>query len=137
METICNARAWPQQCWKRLLCKRIQQCCATLRRSRKKKSFAQTFDKFQTSCNNSQQHATVLCKHTQHVTPNNVGSCCQQRCVRLHGACEMMWDCGYSVAKVLTLVFLSRNLERVSIECRKTKNQSNYFGQSKRTETIQ
>ena len=27
----CNSRAWPQQCWK---CKRIQRCCATLRRSR-------------------------------------------------------------------------------------------------------
>ena len=39
---------------------------------------AQKFDRFQTLRNNSQQHATTcnrVCKRTQHVTSNNVGSC--------------------------------------------------------------
>ena len=34
-------------------------------------------DQFQTSCNNSQQHATTcnrVCTRTKHATPNNVGS---------------------------------------------------------------
>ena len=36
------------------------------------------FDQFQTLCNNSQQHPTTcnrVCKRTQHVTFNSVGSC--------------------------------------------------------------
>ena len=39
---------------------------------------AQKFDRFQTLRNNSQQHATTcnrVCKRTQHLTSNNVGSC--------------------------------------------------------------
>ena len=41
LETMCHARAWPQQCWKSFrlqLCKRIQHCCATLQRSRYKRN---------------------------------------------------------------------------------------------------
>ena len=39
---------------------------------------AQTFDRFQTLLNNTQQNATTcyrVCKRTQHLTFNNVGSC--------------------------------------------------------------
>ena len=39
---------------------------------------AQKFDRFQTLRNNSQQHATTcnrVCKRTQHLTSNKVGSC--------------------------------------------------------------
>ena len=39
---------------------------------------AEKFDRFQTLCNNTQQHPTTcnrVCKRTQHVTSNNVGSC--------------------------------------------------------------
>ena len=39
---------------------------------------AEKFDLFQTSCNNTRQHPTTcnrVCKRTQHVTSNNVGSC--------------------------------------------------------------
>ena len=46
---------------------------------------AEKFDRFQTLRNNTQQHPTTcnrVCKRTQHVTSNNVGSCC----VCLHGA---------------------------------------------------
>ena len=69
------------------LCKRIQQliqdCCATLRRSRNKKKnvgsrLAEKFDRFPTLRNNTQQYPTTcnrMCKRTQHVTFNNVGSC--------------------------------------------------------------
>ena len=38
---------------------------------------AQTFDRFQTLCNDSQQHVTTcnrVSKRTQHVTSNNVGT---------------------------------------------------------------
>ena len=82
------------------LCKRIQQliqhCCATLRRSRNKhptllryssaimeqkkcwELLAEKFDRFPTLRNNTQQYPTTwnrMCKRTQHVTLNNVGSC--------------------------------------------------------------
>ena len=39
---------------------------------------AEKFDRFQTLCNNTQQHPTTcnrVCKRTQNVTSNNVGSC--------------------------------------------------------------
>jgi len=39
---------------------------------------AEKFDRFQTLCNNTQQHPATcnrVCKRTQHVTSNNVGSC--------------------------------------------------------------
>ena len=39
---------------------------------------AEKVDRFQTWCNNTQQHPTTcnrVCKGTQHVTSNNVGSC--------------------------------------------------------------
>ena len=39
---------------------------------------AEKFDRFQTLRNNTQQHPTTcnrMCKQTQHVTSNNVGSC--------------------------------------------------------------
>ena len=42
------------------------------------KLLALKFDRFKTLRNNSQQHATTcnrVCKRTQHLTPNNVGSC--------------------------------------------------------------
>ena len=62
--------------------KRIQHCCATLRRSRNKRNVGSCWLKsstssVQTSCNDSQQHGTCnrVCKQTQHVTPNNIGSC--------------------------------------------------------------
>ena len=41
-------------------------------------AMAEKFDRFQTSRNNTQQHPTTcnrVCKRTQHVTSNNVGSC--------------------------------------------------------------
>ena len=65
------------------LCKRIQNCRATLRLSRNKRNvgnelLVQKFDQFQTLQNNSQQHATTcnrVVKRTQHVTYKNVGSC--------------------------------------------------------------
>ena len=49
---------------------------------------SEKFDRFQTLCNNKQQHPTTcnrVYKRTQHVTSNNVGSFGQQLCVRLHG----------------------------------------------------
>ena len=63
--------------------KRIQHCCSRLRRSRNKKKkcwelLADKFDWSQTLRNNTQQHPTTwnrVCKRTQYVTSNSVGSC--------------------------------------------------------------
>ena len=56
------------------------------------KLLAQKFDQFQTSCNNSQHHATTcnrVCKGRQQVTPNNVGTMLANNvasvCTNLHG----------------------------------------------------
>ena len=78
LETMCNARAWPQQCWKngangsniaalRFDDHGTKKCCEML---------TQQFDRFQTLHKNSHQHAPTrdrVCKRTQHVTSNNVG----------------------------------------------------------------
>ena len=66
-ETVCNARAWAQQCWKSWANSYAsviteQKNCWEL--------LTQNFDRFQTLCNNSQQHATAcnrVCKRTRHV----------------------------------------------------------------------
>ena len=42
LETMCNGRAWPQQCWKKL-CKQIQHCCATLGDHGKKEMLLSNF----------------------------------------------------------------------------------------------
>ena len=63
------------------LCKRIQHCCATLRRSWNKRNVGSCWLKSLTGFklrNNTQRHPTTcnrVCKRTQHVTSNNVGSC--------------------------------------------------------------
>ena len=74
LETICNARGWPQQCWK---------SCANGSIKRQKKCWellARKFDRFQTLRYNSQheQHGTTcnsVYKRTQQLTSNNAGSC--------------------------------------------------------------
>ena len=71
------------------LCKRIQHCCATLRRPRNKRNIGSCwlksltgFKLYATTPNNSQQ----LCKRTHHVISNNLGIAGQYCCVSLHGA---------------------------------------------------
>ena len=74
LETICNARGWPQQCWK---------SCANGSIKRQKKCWellVRKFDRFQTLRYNSQheQHGTTcnsVYKRTQQLTSNNAGSC--------------------------------------------------------------
>ena len=48
LKTMCNLRAWPQQLMLEEVCKRIQHCCATLRRShtQKKKCWELLAQKF-------------------------------------------------------------------------------------------
>ena len=62
LKTMCNARAWPQQCLKELG-KRIQHCyaCTSAITERKKcwELLAEKFNRFQTLRNNSQQYATT------------------------------------------------------------------------------
>ena len=72
LKTMCNAPAWPQQCWKELG-KRIQPCyaCTSAITEREKcwELLAKKFDRFQTLRNNSQQYATIcnrVCKRTQY-----------------------------------------------------------------------
>ena len=74
---------WLPVCSLRLshtVCKRIQNCCAALHRTKKCCELsALKFDRYQTLRNNSEQHATTFnsfCKRTQHVTSNYVRICC-------------------------------------------------------------
>ena len=83
---MCNARAWPQQCWKS--CANGSNIVAL----RFSDHGSQNFDWFQTLRNNSQQHAPTcdrVCKPTQPVWR-------QQCCVRLHFAwgfeIPMLWS---------------------------------------------
>ena len=77
LETMCNARVWPQQCWKS--CANGSNIVALRFGDHGTKEMlellAEKFDRFQTLRSNSQQHATTcnrVCKRTQHVTSNNV-----------------------------------------------------------------
>ena len=78
LETMCNAHAWRKgravQTDPTLL------CYASAIKKQKKywEGLAHKFDWSQTLRNNSQQHTATcnrVCKRTQHVTSNNVGSC--------------------------------------------------------------
>ena len=78
LEIMCNARAWPQQCWRSCAINGIQHCCATLRRSRNKRNVESGWLRSWAGSNFAQQHATTcnrVCKRTQHVTSNNFESC--------------------------------------------------------------
>ena len=60
------------------LCKQIQHCCATLRRSRNKRNVGSCWLKSLTGFKLWQQHPTTCkrgCKRRQRLTSNNVGSC--------------------------------------------------------------
>ena len=70
------------------LCKRIQHCCATLRRSQNKRNVGSCWLKSLTCFKLCATTCNRVCKQTQHVTSNNVGSYVvgRQCCVRLHEA---------------------------------------------------
>jgi len=74
LETMGYARAWPQQCWKELG-KRIQHCCATLRRSRNKRNVGSCWLKRLTGFKLCATTCIRVYKQTQYVTSNSVGSC--------------------------------------------------------------
>ena len=77
LETMCNASAWLQQCWKSCANVRIQNCCATLRRSRNKRNVGSCWLKSLTGFKlcASARTCNKGYKRTQHVSSNNVGSC--------------------------------------------------------------
>ena len=100
LETMCNARAWPQQCWKSCAygSNIVFWSHASMITEQKKcwELLAQKFDRFQPLRNHSQQHAKTYnnmqqgVKRTQHVTSHNSGVVGQQCCVRLHGLYESL-----------------------------------------------
>ena len=60
------------------LCKLLRYASAITEQKKCWELLAEKFDWFQTLRNNTQQHPTTcnrVCKRTQHVTSNNVGSC--------------------------------------------------------------
>ena len=85
LETMCNARAWPQQCWRSCAygSNIVFRSHASMITEQKKcwELLAQKFDRFQPLRSHSQQHAKTYnnmqqgVKRTQHVTSHNVGSC--------------------------------------------------------------
>ena len=98
METTCKARAWPQQCWKSCLNGSNIVAPRFGDHGTKKKCWeflAQKFDQFQTSCNNSQQHATA-CENGRNVQQPTimlgvVGKlCCVRLPTGLYG-CPLFW----------------------------------------------
>ena len=68
------------------LCKRIQHCCATSRRSRNKRNVGSCSLKSLTRFKLRATACKRVCKRTQHVTPNNVASVC----TGLYGACFLL-----------------------------------------------
>ena len=71
-----NERTWPQQCWKS--CALLRYASVITEQKKCWELLAETFDRFQSLRNNTRQHPTIcnrVCKRTQHVTSNNVGSC--------------------------------------------------------------
>ena len=60
------------------LCKRIQHCCATLRRSRNERNVGSCWLKSLTGFKLCATTCNRVCKRTQHVTSNNVASVCTQ-----------------------------------------------------------
>ena len=68
------------------LCKRIQHCCATPRRSRNKRNVGSCSLKSLTRFKLRATACKRVCKRTQHVTPNNVASVCTGLC----GACFLL-----------------------------------------------
>ena len=75
-----NERARPQQCWKS--CANgptlLRYASAITEQKKCWELLAEKLDRFQTLRNNTQQHPTTcnrVCKRTQHVTSNIVGSC--------------------------------------------------------------
>ena len=94
LSTMRNERAWPQQCWKS--CANWSNIVALRFCDHGTKEMlgvlAEKFDRFQTLRNNTQQHPTTcnrVCKRTQHVTSNNVGSCCTPMLRPFHSALEI------------------------------------------------
>ena len=78
LETICNARAWRKGRAVQTDPTLLRYASATTEQKKCWELLAETFDRFQTLRNNTQQHPTTcnrVCKRTQHVTSNNVGSC--------------------------------------------------------------
>ena len=81
LESVCNARTWPQQCWESCATDQtlLRYASAITERRKCWQLLTQKFDKFQILRNNFQQHTTTcsrqLCKRTEHVTSNSVGSC--------------------------------------------------------------
>ena len=79
METISNARAWPQQCWESLQTDPTLLRYASVITEQKKcwELLAETFDQLNftqrlpTTRNNMHQ---ATCKRTRHLTSNNVSS---------------------------------------------------------------
>ena len=62
LETMCNARAWPQQCWKRTVQTDLTllRYASTITELKKCwEMLTQKFDRFQTLHKNSHQHATT------------------------------------------------------------------------------
>ena len=79
--SVCNARTKPQECWESCATDQtlLRYASAITEQRKCWQLLTQKFDKFQILRNNFQQHTTTcsrqVCKRTEHVTSNSVGSC--------------------------------------------------------------
>ena len=97
-------------------CKRVQQCCATLRRSRNNGNVGTCcaksltgFKLFATSAN----IVVVPCKRMRHVRPNNLRVVGQHCCVRLHGPKSLTGFKLYATSANIVVVPCKRTRMRV------------------------
>ena len=97
---MCNALAWPQQCW-RELCKRIQHCSATLQRSRSKRDVGSRWFK--------SLNGFKLCAKT----PNNM-----QQGVQTDATCNIQ-QCWELLVNIVASVFTGLNIypNSTCLEC--------------------
>ena len=105
------------------LCKRIQHCCTTLRRSRDKirvgscwlKSLT-GFELCATTTNNMQQNATLLANNSQHFWMLHVASVCTPCCMFLPVVAERL-KLVKLFSQQLPIFLLFRDRRRVAQQC--------------------
>ena len=60
LKTVCTPRAWPQQLMFEEVCKRIQHCCATLRRSQKKRNVGSCYIRVHSTANTDATTSNIV-----------------------------------------------------------------------------
>ena len=99
LKSMCNLRAWPQQLMLEEVCKRIQHCCATLRRSQNKRTVGSCWltnllaNKFASVWTRSKGWRSDESARLPLMWP---GFKSRRRCHNVNWVCSRGFICGYS-----------------------------------------